>query len=271
MQRVPRLDVQAALDRIAEVHGVRLTFEGPCPGGEVGAAYVRHPDGTRAVLSSGNPRSAPYLAIAKAAGLPVPAYGLIVESGPHTVIVQELLPGRPPEVPDAGLVAQMLDVHDGFAGLMAGVGEPVTLYLRTSGPGFCLHETLAAYSPRTRRLLERVREVGAAHDFAYGEDLVHLDYHCGNVLTEDGRLTGVVDWDGAGRGDRAIDLMTLRYDLALRAPHLAGPVDERLAAVGDLPRLAYAMHMGLRLVDWSIRHHGPADVEFWLDIAERWT
>jgi hypothetical protein len=26
--------------------------------------------------------------------------------------------------------------------------------------------------------------------------------------------------------------------------------------------------MSLRLVDWSIRHFTPADVEVWLDIAE---
>jgi hypothetical protein len=31
--------------------------------------------------------------------------------------------------------------------------------------------------------------------------------------------------------------------------------------------LAWA-HMSLRLVDWSIRHHGPADVDLWLDVAE---
>ena len=31
---------------------------------------------------------------------------------------------------------------------------------------------------------------------------------------------------------------------------------------------AYWAHMSLRLVDWSIRHHGPADVDLWLDVAE---
>jgi hypothetical protein len=26
--------------------------------------------------------------------------------------------------------------------------------------------------------------------------------------------------------------------------------------------------MGIRLVDWAIRHHGPADVQRWLRVAE---
>jgi hypothetical protein len=79
-----------------------------------------------------------------------------------------------------------------------------------------------------------------------------------------------VDWDGAARGDRRLDLVTLRYDLELRAPALAGELNaylRRTAPAGVL-RLCRA-HMGTRLVDWAIRHHGPADVERWLSLAEQ--
>ena len=81
-----------------------------------------------------------------------------------------------------------------------------------------------------------------------------------------------MDWDGAGRGDRRFDLVTLRYDLELRAPDLAGELDaylRRTVPAGVL-RLCWA-HVGIRLVDWAIRHHGPADVERWLGVAERAT
>jgi hypothetical protein len=38
--------------------------------------------------------------------------------------------------------------------------------------------------------------------------------------------------------------------------------------VADDVALACWAHMSLRLVDWSIRHLGPADVEAWLDVAD---
>jgi aminoglycoside phosphotransferase (APT) family kinase protein len=127
----------------------------------------------------------------------------------------------------------------------------------------------APHDRRTARLLAWAREVGAERDTADGSDLVHMDYHPGNVLVRDGRISGVVDWDGAGRGDRHLDLVTLRFDLALRAPHLAPYLDDLLtrAVPGDRLR-AYWAHMGLRLVDWAIRHHGAADVDRWLATAE---
>lgn len=46
-------------------------------------------------------------------------------------------------------------------------------------------------------------------------------------------ITGFVNWDGAARGDRRLDLVTLR------------------------------------MADWAIRHFTPAGVEHWLDLAEQ--
>ncbi|MEV0269002.1 phosphotransferase [Hamadaea sp. NPDC050747] len=265
---VRRLDPYAAIGAIAEHTGVRLRYDGPCAGGEVGAAYVRWPDGTRSVLSSGRAATAQLIPIARAAGIPAPEYLLC--AGPY--VVQELLPGVPPASLDADALGQLLAVHDLFAGLMpagpnARAGSELELFLRRSGPGFCVHETLAAYDGRTRALLRRVREAGEDRDVADGDDLVHLDFHPGNTLFGDGTLTGVVDWDGAGRGDRALDLVTLRFDVALRSPALLPMLDERLAALAPDRLRAYWAHMSLRLVDWAIRHHGPSDVDFWLRVA----
>ena len=50
--RVARFDATRVVTRLAELHDVHLTVEGPCPGGEGGACYVRWPDGHRSVLSS---------------------------------------------------------------------------------------------------------------------------------------------------------------------------------------------------------------------------
>ena len=56
--------------------------------------------------------------------------------------------------------------------------------------------------------------IGRDHrDHLAGTDAVHGDFHHENLLTRDGRITGVIDWDGAGRGDRRFDLVTLRFGL----------------------------------------------------------
>jgi hypothetical protein len=48
--RVERLDAGRVAAQPAEQTGVRLIVEGPCSGGEVGAAFVRWPDDRRSVL-----------------------------------------------------------------------------------------------------------------------------------------------------------------------------------------------------------------------------
>jgi Ser/Thr protein kinase RdoA (MazF antagonist) len=174
-------------------------------------------------------------------------------------------------VVDRDLLEAMIALTDRFAGLAGDLPVP-SMYLLESGPGFCLHESLERYDDRTRRLLDRVREVGRDEPGGMtGDDLVHLDFHTGNVLVDEhGELTGIVDWDGIGRGDRRFGLVTLRFDAHVR---LAGTdltwFDELLDHVLSPAELRlYWAHMSLRLVDWSNRHHTPADTTLWLDFAE---
>ncbi|GIF22241.1 hypothetical protein BJ973_002565 [Actinoplanes tereljensis] len=266
-----RLDAPRVLDRIFDITGVRLVLEGPCPGGEIGAAYVRWPDGRRSVLTAARTQSGLLADRARAAGVPTARHELTARVDGMRVVVQQRLPGTPPEAFDAALVQQLLQVNDRLAGVLAGepAPSPAELYLTGDGPGFCLHGPLEAHSPRTARLLSWVRSVGSSFGtHMIGDDLVHMDFHHGNVLVSGGRLSGVVDWDGAVRGDRHFDLVTLRFYLAATAPQLAGPVDERLALLPSRRRQAYWAHMSLRQVDWSIRHHDAATVDRWLTVAE---
>ncbi len=65
-----------------------------------------------------------------------------------------------------------------------------------------------------------------------GDDVVHLDFHPGNLLASNGIITGVVDWDGAARGHRAFDLVTLRFGLNNRAdPEVTSRLDDVLDQV----------------------------------------
>jgi hypothetical protein len=278
--RVARLDAGAVVRQLATVMGVRLGLTGMCPGGQVGAAYVRWLDGHRSVLTCAPPghadaarRTESLLAAGRAHGVPAPRYELVAELPSVVAIVQELLPGSPPTVVGRRTVESMIEVNRRCRGILAGHEDlpAPSLYLRADGPGYCLHRPLAHYDRRTARLLAEVEEIGAAvPEQLAGDDLVHFDFHPENVLVDPaGAVTGVVDWDGAGRSNGYLDLFTLRFDLARRAPDLGRWLGERLHdAASDEVILACWAHMSLRLVDWSIRHHTAAHVTTWLEVAE---
>lgn len=277
--RAPQLDTGLVLRELAATTGLALTWDGTCPGGQVGAAYVRWPDGHRSVLTwqpAGNAASTrqacALLEVARSSGVPAPRYELVQELPSAVVVLQELLPGRPPVAVGRRTVESMIAVNRRCRGLLADHHDlpAASLYLLADGPGYCLHEPLARYDRHTARLLAEIHEIGATGpEHLLGDDLVHHDFHPENVLINDaGTVTGVVDWDAIGRGNGDFDLITLRFDLARRAPDLGRWLGEQLTdrVPGEVARVCWA-HMSLRLVDWSIRHLTPADVHAWLDVA----
>jgi hypothetical protein len=278
---VPRLDAKALLQSLNAEAGTALEFIGPAPGGAVGAAFVRWPDSREGVLTRGAAdastvhQAADLMAIARNRGIPCPRYDLIHQLPGMTAIVQERLPGSPPTEVDDRLILAMVELNDRFADLLGERPDvPVLdLYLTHSGPGFCIHESLQAYDPRTRRLLDWVHAVGALPRASMtGNDLVHADFHPGNILVDEaGAITGIVDWDGASRGDRHFGLVTLAFDLGWRF-RMGGEewhsiVSDRLDAIDQDALLAYWAHMSLRLVDWAIRHYPAEVVDHYLAFA----
>ncbi|MGW5192974.1 phosphotransferase [Kribbella sp. NPDC004138] len=273
---VAKLDAQQLLREVNDATDAGLEFLGQAAAGEVGAAFVRWPDGRDGVLTRGFGsaadlrRTAEVLDAARQEGLPVPRYDLLAELPGSVGVVQERLPGQAPQTVDRALLESMIALTDQFAGRGGSLPVP-SLYLFESGPGFCLHESLQVYDDRTRKLLDRLQEIGRAEPGGMaGDDLVHLDFHTGNVLTDAGRITGIVDWDGIGRGDRRFALVTLRFDAHVRLPgaDLAWFDDLLETRLDPAVLRLYWAHMTLRLVDWSIRHHTPADTTRWLDFAE---
>lgn len=63
-------------------------------------------------------------------------------------------------------------------------------------------DALLAWTARAGRVLDDLQARTRQDD---GSVLVHGDYWLGNLLVEDDRVVGVVDWTGAHRGDRAVD------------------------------------------------------------------
>ncbi|MFD7428935.1 phosphotransferase [Streptomyces sp. NPDC059818] len=280
--RAERLDAARTVDALHARTGVRLILEGPCPGGQVGAAFVRWPDAHRSVLKW-RPRSraadmeAGPLAVTEAlrlAGCPAPATELVAQVGHAVAVVQELLPGKALDRLDHRTLDQALELNQLQADRLADRPEipTVEFHLREDGPGYCLHDPLRLHNRRSAALERWIAAVGADHPARMaGHDAVHMDFHPGNILAADGSITGVIDWDGAARGDRRFDLVTLRF--GIHAGEADPRVTRRLDTVldslpEDILRPAWA-HMSLRMVDWAIRHFTAADVEHWLDLAEQ--
>lgn len=279
--RVQRLDAARMLAAVREVTGIELAVSGALDGGQVGAARVRWPDdGHEGVLkwrqnfTEKDMRAGPLAALEalRASGYPGPATELVVQVGTAVVTVQELLPGNKIDYLDEQQFDQVLALHAMHVGALAERPDVPrnVMYLRHDGPGYCLHEPLRQFSARTAELERRIRAIGGAYDEQLqGFDVVHQDFHPANMLSLGGDVTGVIDWDGAGRGHAGFDLVTLRFGV-----HPAGAerrVVERLDALLDeLPedvlRVAWA-HMSLRMTDWAIRQFPSDEVETWVDLA----
>ena len=90
---------------------------------------------------------------------------------------------------------------------------------------------------------------------------VHGDLWQENMLTRDGQLTAVLDWETCGLGDRAVDLAGLWYlddrfgsQILDHYQHLPGHRDAQLPDRVGWFRVARE----LTGVAWSVRHHDDA-------------
>ncbi len=288
-EQVQRMDGSSVAAALAGRGGPCLELVTQLAGGEVGAWLVRWPDGHDAVLTWSPPlpagqepgdfdRSVELMDLARRAGVPVARYEAVVPLPDGSVaIVQERIHGHVSGVVSEELVDHAIELAEIRRDLLAGTAWPAsapTLYLLDDGPGFCLHGPLRAFSRDTAELLDAIEAIGRQPVTERTTDLVHLDYHVGNLLVTDeqpDRVAAVIDWGGARPGDIGIDLAILAFDLTWRAP---GPVQQRVEAhlrrTTDADTFARLWaHASLRLVDWAIRHY-PHDVDYWLAVARRY-
>ena len=280
--RAERLDAGELVTAIHARTGLSLTIDGPCPGGQVGAVYVHWPDDHRAVLTwrpqtiLTNLQRGPLAVVdvLRSAGYPAPATELAIQIGHGLALVHQLLPGTKLDHLDHYLLDQALALNNLQADQLAGRRDIPTprLFLRTDGPGFCLHGPLRDRNARTRTLERRITDIGTHYpESLAGNGAVHFDFHPGNMLARGNIITGVVDWDGAGRGDRRLDLVTLRFGIHNQQadPDIIERIDTLLDAMPGTVLTPVWAHMSLRMIDWAIRHFTDQDVEHWLNLAEQ--
>jgi hypothetical protein len=275
-----------AVDLLSSLTGDEYVLIGALTGGETGATEIAGPDDRRYVLKWENDpdrRRARKEGVVLAerlrvdAGWPSPQQ-LTVPDGDWLLVWQDLLPGAVVTRYTHALVDELLSLHHCRLGLRAERDvdtwpEHLVETLVVGGDGYALHEPLRTFDARTRRVVERIEEIGRAADPARfgGGDVVHGDLHAGNLLQVDGRLSAVVDMDFTRVGDATFDLTSL----ALNSLELdAEPgVRTRLfdAGVQSLEperRLPYVAHILLKCLDWPIRKGRLDEVELWLTHAD---
>lgn len=281
------MDSAGLLSALNARHGTAYRLVGPLAGGAWDATFLLEDAAARpprsAVLKRGpRPSGAdqfrrlvPLVERARAGGYPLPQVLLTgVDPAGRPYLVREFAPGAPLEGLSPATLDLLLAVNDRQRNVAVPPEDPqdwsryarAVVYAGESGWAAAMR----AYSPATAALLAGLE--AAARPYATAPlpttDLVHGDFHTGNVLALDGRVTAVIDFEFAGRGTRAYDLanlllatyyddhrdLTVRQRLWARTLAVAGPAAGTVCLVCQL----------LGKVEWSIRRDDPAQLAGYL-------
>jgi aminoglycoside phosphotransferase len=240
-----------------------LRFDRRYAGGEIGAERWLDDSGRAFVLKRGRSaaRAAAVTARLHELGYPAPHYVRVEADW----ALQEELPGEPlePWRPlGESIAARLLELqalHAEAAPTPEGSWRRVIVSSVLSGARSYLRlATLRDHSDRSRELLVRCQDtVRRFGDRVPALDaIVHWDFTPDNVLVHDGRVTGVIDWEGVRAGDPHFDLVTLAF-YAPGTPLLEVAVHELDPGLCSV----YQAHLCVRQAEWSLRRHDEATGE----------
>jgi hypothetical protein len=276
------MNIATLLQLINEQHGTVFELLARYSSGEQGAFAIADQDGRRYVLKweadEGPMNRLIEVSLVtetlRAIGYPAPRYCLMGHVQGCGYAIQEALPGAPMGVVTLPVLPRLLELNGLQATLATSKltewpGSVVDTVLE-GGDGYCLLDSLRAYSSRTSELLHVLQGIVLAHRNEQFEtnDVVHFDFNPSNILIENGQVSGVIDWEGTCAGDCTFDLATLlfyAYDALDVREHLLQTIRQR---VSPAILSVYMAHLILRQVDWSIRYHNPATVDYYLRVAE---
>lgn len=122
------VDAERVVELVGVLHGVELTLEGRCPGGEVGAYFARSADGGRLVFKwSQRPERFPVLVDLVEVlgrlhhdGYPLPRYGPVLAIDGGVFIAQEAVDGVVSDVVTHSLLDRLLECNE----MQSGRGGP---------------------------------------------------------------------------------------------------------------------------------------------------
>ncbi len=270
------MDAERLLDRINERHGADFRLHGRYARGENQGAYaIVDTAGTFFVLKH-RPRPHPYwrgglerarwiTERLRGLGSPVPSYR------GEIYWIQSALPGTPPEVLTESQLQQLLALNDLQAGQAISQEQDWSSYIvkvvfaGESGWADTLHQHSAA----TRDVLGRLERLAAGKhgSIKNAGDIVHGDMNPDNVLVCDGQISGIVDWDAAGCGDRTLDLAGLLFYSYTNLP-IRRRLQDRIIELTSRDALhVYMAYKILGQLDWSIHHHPQTSINEGVDLA----
>jgi len=165
---------------------------------------------------------------ARAVGYPTPewlAVGTTAAGSPYQL--QEFVPGTP--VRDGALVDEQLARHlIGICELQRDLVPEDIINWSGYVHGVVfegwdgVRERVLAYGGEAADLVQRYDALCRPYRDVVlpSDDLVHGDLNIGNLLVADGQVTGIIDFEAAGSGSRAYDLVSLATSAARDgAPH----------------------------------------------------
>lgn len=258
---------------LSEIHRTQFSLVGRCPGGEYGAFVVTDPRGNRFVIKwRQDPNWVTQIEHAtlitdrlRRAGCPAPRYVLSGVTGDGiTFWLQTELPGQPLGALTATHVPRLLELNNLQAvRVVAEQNWQAMIFGTVFEDRDGWSNTLKRHSPDTAHLASAVTHwvAGLEGSRCEGNDVVHGDFTASNLLADGGEITGIVDWEAAGRGDRAFDLACLLF-YEYETEDVRDALEARLLELTSLETAkVYLVHMILRQVNWSIRHHTIDAVE----------
>src|SRR5215472_2781473 len=278
---------RARIDWVADRLGLALTAARPIVDGQRRALYADLAGAPVVVkwgLDPDLPEKLPYVAgqvpELRRRGIPVPqilAHGPLDDNSYGWVL--ERLPGAPatafgePLLGDLiGMITRMAAAPPGPHRNDLGYWVPAAVFEDAAG----YWRTAMAIGPAVAGFCQRLRAWAGrpSSGQAPGHGYVHVDLNLSNVLVDDaGRLSGIIDTEHLGVGDRCVDLARLAFEWHWLArtgtAGLAADGMGRLAALGRALsgdawwRVAVAYELISR-VGWRSEHHTEVDPLTWL-------
>jgi thiamine kinase-like enzyme len=243
--------------RVADAHGNRFVLKsGASTNVEVRNA---HPGRTTARLRN--------------LGYPAPEYVAVGIAGETWYVLQTAMRGDPiGNRISLALLPQLLHLNDLQRGQGESISEEPARIIRGVMDGyaeFCIIDTIRTYSAESAAMLDRLQRLVTANasECPRRNDIVHFDFHTNNVLIEDGRVTGVIDWEGSESGDCAFDLATMLFYTWPFADFRDALWRALLERTTRGAVAVYLAHMIVRQLDWSMRHHDAATVGRYMNDA----
>jgi hypothetical protein len=223
-----------------------------------------HAHGSRSVVkwferpSSAVLESASLVQLLSDLSWPFPAIHDVAEVGDLTITHEDFVPGEHPSDITESSVRELIRLS---------MASRETPYQR-SGWSDWLLDNLSGADPKINPDALQASEFGrtvvreTAQALAVSDlrgpcrAVIHGDFSPGNTLVSaDGSIVGVVDWEGVTVGDSALDLVTLEWDLELwgrSVRHMLPVLREELDKVSSSrTRRAYRLYLTCRNLSWA--------------------